>query len=466
LQWDSPFFSVSGGAGTTNDLDVYILNASATQVLAGAAFDSLGDDPVELVAFTNNNPTPVTVNIMIVKFAGPNPTLIKYVRFGSATINEFDTQSGTIFGHANANSAEAVGAVRYSRTPVFGISPPQKESFSSAGTTPVLFDIAGNRLATPDPRAHKPEIMAPDGGNNSFFGSDADGDGLPNFFGTSAAAPHAAGVAALLFQRRPSVSPARIYETLENTAIDMATPGYDNDTGFGLIDALGAVSLLLNPPPADFDGDGVSDIGVYRSGLWIVKRSSDGGFIVQNLGGASQDIPVPADYDGDGKADLAIFRDGAWSIVDSAGGTTTIGFGAPGDVPVPGDYDGDGKADEAVYRSGAWSIKRSSDGSNTVIAHGGPTWTAVPADYDGDGKTDVAVYMNGAWSIKRSSDNVTTVMGHGGPLWQPVPGDYDGDGKADIAVYMNGAWSIRRSSDNGITVVALGGAGWIPVPGD
>ena len=118
-------------------------------------------DAVELFGATNNGPTALTVNLMIVNHSGPNPGLIKYVYFFSGpapTINEFATNSGTIFGHANAAGAEAVGAARYSNTPAFGVSPPVLEFFSSSGTTPILFDVAGNRLATPDPRANKPEM--------------------------------------------------------------------------------------------------------------------------------------------------------------------------------------------------------------------------------------------------------------------------------------------------------------------
>ena len=248
LQWDSPFFSVSGSPGTQNDLDIYLLDAAGTQVLAGSAFNNVGGDAVELLGVRNSGTAPLTVNLMIVKHSGSDPGLIKYVYFGSAIINEFDTQSSTIFGHTNAVGAEAVGAARYSNTPAFGVFPPILESFSSAGATPILFDLAGNRLATPDPRSHKPEIVAPDGGNTTFFfpGVDLEADGFPNFFGTSAAAPHAAGVAALLLQAKPSLTPVQVYQRLENTAIDMGTPGFDNDSGFGLIQADAAVAALLN----------------------------------------------------------------------------------------------------------------------------------------------------------------------------------------------------------------------------
>jgi hypothetical protein len=107
---------------------------------------------------------------MIVNFEGSNPALMKYVLFNFRTIQEFATNSGTLYGHANAVGAEAVGAAAYFNTPAFGVSPPVLEDYSSRGTTPILFDQAGNRLATPELRA-KPEIVAPDGVDTTFFGS-------------------------------------------------------------------------------------------------------------------------------------------------------------------------------------------------------------------------------------------------------------------------------------------------------
>jgi hypothetical protein len=67
--------------------------------------------------------------------------------------------------------------------------------------------------------------------------------------GTSAAAPNAASVAILMLQKNPNLTPLEIYSILENTAIDMNTPGFDFDSGYGLIDALGAVDAASGVPP-------------------------------------------------------------------------------------------------------------------------------------------------------------------------------------------------------------------------
>ncbi|HVF47464.1 MAG TPA: FG-GAP-like repeat-containing protein, partial [Pyrinomonadaceae bacterium] len=225
-------------------------------------------------------------------------------------------------------------------------------------------------------------------------------------------------------------------------------------------------------PPADFDGDGKSDLSVFRpgDGNWF-RRSSQTGADVGTPWGIPGDKLVPGDYDGDGKADLAVYRaaTGNWHLNRSRDGITQANFGLPTDLPAQGDYDGDGKTDLAVFRpaDGIWFISQSRDGF-TVQQFGANGDKPVAGDYDGDGKTDIAVYRPslGTWFIQRSRDGFTSAA-YGVATDKVVPGDYDGDGKTDIALFResNATWYYLRSRD-GDGAIQWGSPGDIPTPGD
>jgi photosystem II stability/assembly factor-like uncharacterized protein len=213
--------------------------------------------------------------------------------------------------------------------------------------------------------------------------------------------------------------------------------------------------------PADFDGDGKTDIAVYRDGIWFWLNSSNGNFNAFQFGLAG-DIPQPADFTGDGRAELAVYRAGTWFTWNLANNQfNAVQFGVATDKPVVGDYDGDGRADFAVYRDGLWYLLQSTQGF-TAIQFSIATDKLVPADYDGDGKTDIAVYRDGIWHLLKSSQGYTAFQ-FGISTDIPAPADYDGDGKADAAVYREGIWYLLQSS-SGFSSVQFGLMRDKPVP--
>jgi FG-GAP repeat len=239
---------------------------------------------------------------------------------------------------------------------------------------------------------------------------------------------------------------------------------------------------------ADFDGDGRTDLSVFRPGdsSWYAQRSTDGFFARQF--GAPTDIPAPADYDGDNKTDTAVWRGTAagnpnlsyFYIFQSATNTVRFEqFGSQGDVPLSGDYDGDGKDDPAVYRNGATAGAQSffyyrpsaTAGVSFISTQWGTSGDRpVSGNFDGDMKADAAVFRPSTreWLILRSSNASLSVLNWGLESDILAPADYDGDGKDDIAVFRpsNGFWYAVKSSDSGVIFLQFGASGDVPVPGD
>ena len=98
----------------------------------------------------------------------------------------------------------------------------------------------------------------------------------------------------------------------------------------------GGVFKSISEETVDFDGDGKTDLAIYRSGsgAWYVRPSGGASPYGVGWGGAPYDKPVPGDYDGDGKTDIAIYRisDGGWYVIPSSTPGTPYGVGWGGDA--------------------------------------------------------------------------------------------------------------------------------------
>lgn len=227
---------------------------------------------------------------------------------------------------------------------------------------------------------------------------------------------------------------------------------------------------------ADFDGDGKTDISVFRasSGDWYFINSSDGAFRAQHWG-ASGDLSVPADYDGDGKSDVAVWRadGGNWYFLLSGDGSfRSQQWGQSGDIPVAGDYDGDGKADVGVYRpaTATFYLQFSSNNSFQFRQWGLSGDIPLAGDFDGDGKTDFAVFRPsaGAFYSLNSSDGAVRSQQFGQTDDRPIVGDFDGDSKTDVAVFRPaiGGWYFLHSSDGSFKGTSWGSDGDLAAAGD
>ena len=227
---------------------------------------------------------------------------------------------------------------------------------------------------------------------------------------------------------------------------------------------------------SDFEGDGRSDVGIYRpsDGNWWLRSSSTYGNSVTKWG-TTGDVPVPSDYDGDGKTDFAIFRpsSGVWAIFNSATSTVTFRlWGTTGDTVVPADYDGDGSVDVAIWRgsTGAFWVRQSSGGTTRIVTWGLPGDLPVRGHFEGTDGADFAVFRpsNGTWYILNNAAASSRTVQWGITSDRPVPAEYDADGKTDIAVFRpsEGNWYILQSGTMTASIFHFGQNGDTPVPGD
>ncbi|MBN9508277.1 MAG: S8 family serine peptidase [Alphaproteobacteria bacterium] len=217
LQWDAPYDAANPPTLRFTATSAGAAPLSSTQV---------GTAPVAEIDFPRTAAAR-TYQITITQTPStPAPSLFKDMLVGGGNFLSAGSGvgSGSIFGHALVPGVNVVGAVSQYRA-----SQPSPEPFSGTGPGELLFASDGTRLATPLTR-NAPSFLAPDASATSL---------LDPFYGTSAAAPVAAAIAALLLQARPSLDDTDITALLQDSAV---ISGPATVAGAGMIDAQRAVS--------------------------------------------------------------------------------------------------------------------------------------------------------------------------------------------------------------------------------
>ena len=256
------------------------------------------------------------------------------------------------------------------------------------------------------------------------------------------------------------------------------------------------------PISGDFNGDGKSEVGVFKDGQWFIDLNDNGVWDAGDLWarlGHKGDRPVTGDWDGDGKTDIGIYGR-AWrgdpralahepGIPDPHNENTAVQknvprpenqtpvgkrtlqltstgkpradlidhvflYGTAGDHPVVGDWNGDGTATIAVFRNGVWHRDMDGDGKWTKAdrtAHfGQPGDLPVAGDFNGDGIDELGIYRDGVWYIDTNGNGVIDpedqVFELGGPGDKPVVGDWNGDGTTEPGVFHDTSPGLTKAS--------------------
>jgi len=234
LQWDQPFAGIGGKTGAANSLGM-VLYDSANHIVAYATMNDVNRNPDQILQFTNTTASTGFSLAIFTNGGSSAPGQFKYIVYGQGTtINDAHAGkgSGTLIGHEEVAAANTVGAVAYTQTSAYG-GKNAVESFSSVGPGSLLFDANGNRLAQAT-SAGGVDFIAPDGAATNVFNP---------FYGTSAAAPNAAAVAALMLQANHNLTPAQVSTDL--LASTIGSSGAASAAGGGLIQAPAAVKLAL-----------------------------------------------------------------------------------------------------------------------------------------------------------------------------------------------------------------------------
>ncbi|HQR11936.1 MAG TPA: S8 family serine peptidase [Casimicrobiaceae bacterium] len=242
LQWADPW------VGSTNDYDLFILNPAGTTVLCASTTVQSGVQAPFEECFRNAG-YPANSRLLIAAKPGAAIRALHLDTFLGTPLT-IATPGNTRGHNAGLNTVSTAAtywnSARTGTRPFVGGAANPTETFSSDGPRKIFFHPDGSAITPGNFRFAtnggttlvKPDVVAADGVSTKTPGF------LP-FFGTSAAAPHAAAVAALVKSAKPTYTNAQILNAMKQTALDIRAPGIDRDSGYGIVMALEAVNYAL-----------------------------------------------------------------------------------------------------------------------------------------------------------------------------------------------------------------------------
>jgi subtilisin family serine protease len=241
LFWADPL------GGSTNGYDLFVVNAAGQVINSSTTSQTGTQDPYQSIPQIHQGES-----VVIVKTGAAEPRFL-HLDSGRAQLR-FQT-SGSVRGH-NANGAENAFSVAATKVPLpaaaFTGGPAESvEVFSSDGPRRVFFTpdgaplTPGNFSASGGAVLRKPDVTAADGVSTSLPNT----SGLNPFFGTSAAAPHAAAIAALLLSCNPRPTPAQIRTAFRSSARPIEGSGLNDTAGYGIVMARAAAGTWCNGAP-------------------------------------------------------------------------------------------------------------------------------------------------------------------------------------------------------------------------
>jgi len=454
VEWDQPYVTgAPSSGGATSSIDLCVSGATGSvsvtdydgNAVSCTGPNAVGSDPYQILIIGNpataSGNTPAQNLSIVVGLATnasgtivPGRIIVSVEDDGlGSTISAFATNSATIQGHPGAAGAAAVGAAFYFQTPECGTTPAVLEPYSSLGGAPILFSTTGTRLAAAVIR-QKPDFVGPDGVNDTFLGFQLTPQALPptgvpvsssgllttsisqcqndaaypNFFGTSAATPHAAGIAALMLQANTAATPTEIYASLRSSALPMSTSTPNFSSGYGFIQADTALvipTLSLSVPSVelgstatltwtsiDSTGCTASASGSGISANWTGAQATSGSLVLTPTAAGTQTYTLTCTNafgtSAAGTATLPVYTGTPPAVPTLTLGSPSVAVGSSTTLAWSS------VSATSCTASGAWSGTLATSGSETITPSAvGPQTYSLTCSNAGGPSTAVSVIL-------------------------------------------------------------------------